>query len=109
MDNFLIERETLEKFVDELMRQKPLDVQTPEELNEMREAKIKELDDRVGEAVFGRLSKEQLAELNAMMNDAEMPAERFAEFFAKNNVDIENIMNETFQKFGEEMIGGKNE
>ena len=109
MDNFLLDRETLGKFVDELMAKKPLNVKSPEELDELREAKMKELDGRVSEAVFGTLNQEQLAELNTMMDDVEMPAERFTEFFAKNNVDIEKIMEETFLAYAKEFLGGKDE
>ena len=55
MDDYLIGRETLGRFIDELFKKKPLQVDNPEELNKLREAKMREVDDDITEALFGRI------------------------------------------------------
>ena len=55
MDNYLINRETLGQFADELIKRKPLPVNSPEDLAELREDIIKTLNERISLAVFGGL------------------------------------------------------
>ena len=106
MDDYLLDRDALGRFVDELMKQKPLDVESPEELNRIREAKMAELDQRVGDAIFGSLSDEQLDQINKLM-DADVDSDAYQKFFEDNNVDISKIMEETFRSFGNEFLGGR--
>ena len=40
MDNYLVDRETLGQFVDELMKQKPLSADSADELKTLRENTI---------------------------------------------------------------------
>ena len=109
MDNYLLDRETLGKFVDELMKQKTLDVNSPEELDALREKSMQELDDKVSAAVFGRLDSEQLKQINVLLDQEETSSEEFQKFFEDNNVDIEKIMEETFLAYAKEFLGGKDE
>ena len=75
MENTLIDREMLGQFIDELIKKKPLQVNSTEELNKMREDSIKTLDDKIGMAIFGKLTNEQNAELNQLLDDDNDSAE----------------------------------
>lgn len=108
MEEYLIDREALEKFADELIKKKPLPVDEEGEIVAWREKTMKELDDRIGRAIFGSLSKEQLAEVSQMLDSEENSPEVFEEFFKKANVDIEKIIEDTVRKYGEEILGGEN-
>ena len=109
MDNYLIDRETLEKFVDELMKRKPVPVSSVEQLQGWREQKVQELDEKIGEAVFGTLDDQQLEEMNQMLDRNEESPEVFQEFFKKAGVNLENVISEAMQAFGAEYFGGENE
>ena len=109
MDDYLTDRETLGKFIDELIKNKPVPVNTPEELNTWREQQIKILDDRISEAIFGRLSEEQLIELNQILDRNEESPEVFQRFFDNAGLDLPKIMENTMRSFRTEYIGGGNE
>lgn len=108
MDNYLIDRETLGQFVDELMKKKPLPANTPEELNTLREESIKTLDDQIGTAIFGSLTKSQLAEFNQILDQGEESPEVFQNFFQTAGIDLEKIITDTMQNFAAGFLGGQN-
>lgn len=108
MDNYLIDRETLGKFVDELIKKKALPVNNPEELNVLREKSINDLDERIGVAIFSKLSKAQYDELNQLLDNEQSTEETFEAFFNRANINIENTITETVQAFGAEFLGGQN-
>ena len=109
MDNYLIDRETLSQFVDELIKKKPLSVNSEEELTNLREEKIKALDDKINQAVFEQLSDEQLREVNELLDDENTPQERFQEFFKNAGVDLEKVVADAVNSFSDEFLGGQNE
>ena len=109
MDDYLTDRETLGKFIDELIKHKPVPVYTPEELNAWREQQIKNLDDRISEAIFGRLNEAQLIELNQILDRNEESPEVFEQFFATAGLNLPKIMEDTMQSFSLEYFGGENE
>ena len=108
MDNYLVDRGTLEQFVDELIKKKPLPVDNAEELNKLREDSIKALDDKIGVAIFGSLSDEQNEELRQILERDDGSSDEYEEFFKRAGIDIEKIISETGQKFAEEFLGGQN-
>lgn len=108
MDNYLIDRETLGQFVDELMKQKPLPANTAEELTALREQTIKSLDDEIGVAIFGSLSKPQLEEFNQILDREEESPEVFQDFFHNANIDLSKIIGDTMQAFSIKFLGGEN-
>jgi len=108
MDEYLIDREILEQFVDELMKQKPLPANTAEELNALREKNIKALDDQIAKAVFGSLTAPQLEAINKILDSGEENPEVFQEFFQNAGVDLQKITSETMTKFSEQFLGGQN-
>ena len=108
MDNYLIDRETLGSFIDELMKQRPLPANSADELNALREQNMQALNDKISDAIFGALNHDQLVEINTLLGDPDTPAETFADFFQKANVDLEKIISQTAQSFAAEYLGGQN-
>ena len=106
MDNeYLIDRQTLGKFIDELIKKKPLAVENTEELNKLREESIKALDDKITKAIFGSLTKEQDEKLNQLL-DHDEDAD-YQEFFSENNINIQEIVKNSMQEFADEFLGGQ--
>ncbi len=108
MENYLIDRGTLEKFVDELMKKRSLPVNTAEEVNELREKMIKSLDDEISLAIFGSLNKEQLVEVNELLDREDSSEETFKAFFEKAGINIEETIKTAAENFGAEFLGGEN-
>ena len=104
MDNFLIDRETLSKFVDELIKQNPLPVDNAEELNSLREDSIKALDDRIGQDIFSQLTEEQDAELRRLLEDSNESEDTFRDFFKKAGINLESTIAKSMREFAEEFL-----
>lgn len=109
MDDYLIGRETLGRFVDELFKMKPLQVNNPEELNKLRETKMREVDDSVMEALFGKLDESQMAEFEQLLDKDEQSEEVFKSFFNKVGIDPQKTITEVMQAYSQAFLGGKNE
>lgn len=109
MDNYLIDREALEQFIDGLMKQKPLPANTPEELDTLRENAIRELDDKISFAIFGDLSEDQLNQINQILDDPAATPETFQQFFTAAGLDLPKIISDTMITFGKKFLGGRNE
>ena len=111
MDNYLIDRETLGKFVDELIKKKALPVNSPEELEEIREDAISRLDRKIGIAIFCSLTKDQYAQFEELSDDENSTYETFEAFFKDSGVDFEKVIIDAAKEFGEEFLataGGQN-
>ena len=109
MNDYLIDRETLEKVLDEIMKKGPAPVGSAEELYAWREEKMKELDDKVSEAVFGSLNEEQLTEVNRLVDNGELTEANLMGIFEKAGVNLDAVVKRVLQEFSEEVMGGKNE
>lgn len=109
MNDYLIDREVLEKFVDELIGKKTLPVDNIEELNNLREKSVKELDDKIGMAIFGEFTQAQNEEFNQLLDQNNENPDTYREFFAKHNINIEKITLDTMEAFAQEFLGGQNE
>ena len=105
MENYLIERETLAKFVDSLIAKK---TQPIENLEALREESIKKLYDRIGQAIFGSLTKSQLDEINTLLDQNETDGQAFQDFFSRAGINLEEVVTKAMQDFGVEFLGGKN-
>ena len=57
MEEYLLDRETLEKLVDDSMKKHPIPVGSAEELKQYKEEQIKALDDHITHAIFGSLNE----------------------------------------------------
>lgn len=108
MDNYLIDRETLTKFVDELIKKRTLPADNAEELNELREQMIASLDKKIGIAIFSHLTEEQNTELNELLDRDDTSAETYKEFFDKIGLKVDQIIADTYKAFSEEFLGGQN-
>ena len=109
MEEYLVERETLEKFVDELMKKGTLPVDSADEVSALRERMIQELDDAIGKAVFGSLDKVQLAAVNQLLDDNNTSEAAFRGFFERAGVDVDKKVAEAMEAFRGKFLGGKNE
>lgn len=108
MDNYLIDRETLSQFVDELIKKQPLAVNSAEELNSVREAAIKSLNDKITAAVFGQFTPEQTAALRQLLARPDATEQDYENFFEQNNLDVEQTIADAMQQFAQEFTGGQN-
>ena len=107
MENYLIGRETLGKFIDQLIAQKYVN-QFPDSLKELRGESIKKLDNQVSEAIFSSLDDDQLDEISAMFDREENDPTAFQIFFKNADVNLEQIITDTMTKFSQEFLGGEN-
>lgn len=107
MDNYLINRETLGKFIDELIKQNPLDIADVDELNRIRESAIAKLDEAIGLAIFSQFTQAQNAEYNQLL-DRDATEDDYQEFFQRSGIDVDRTIAEATQKFANEFIGGQN-
>ena len=108
MDSYLIDRETLGKFVDELLAKK-YPGKSPAELESLREEGIQALDDKIGDTIFGALSDDQLEEVNALMDKEEDNPDVFRDFFTNAGVDLEAKTTEALQSYAESYLNGGEE
>ena len=104
MDNLLIDRETLARVIDGLIKQKPLAVDNAEELNALREEAIKKLDDKIGISIFSQLNEEQNREINQLFDRSEESEEVFKDFFDKAGIDIEATITRAISEFSDEFL-----
>ncbi|MBR2855587.1 hypothetical protein IKE99_01445 [Candidatus Saccharibacteria bacterium] len=109
MEDYLIDRETLEKFIDELIKKRPLPVNNPEEIGSFKEKQIKALDNSIIQALFGNLTESQSVELNNLLAVEQENPSVFQSFFQKYNINVEKTISDAMTKFGVEYLrGGQN-
>ena len=108
MDNYLIDREALSRFVDELIKNKTLSVSNAEELNAKREEAIKALDEKISLAIFRNFTPEQNTEFNQLLDREDTTEATFENFFQKTGLDIEKITNDALAEFAKEFLGDQN-
>lgn len=106
MENYLIERETLAEFVDSLIAKKP---QPIENLDALREESIRKLDDRISQAIFGNLTKDQLDEIDAILDRDDADDQVFQDFFDRAGVNLKEVIAKAMQDFSKEFLGGEND
>lgn len=107
MENYLIGRETLGKFIDQLIAQKYPN-QPSSSLEELRESNIKKLDDQISDAVFSSLDDTQLDEISAILDREENDPTAFQIFFKNVGIDIEQVITDAMTKFSQDFLGGEN-
>ena len=109
MEEYLLDRETLEKFIDELMKKRPLPVDNAEELSKYKTDQMKALDDYIAKALFGKLTESQAKELEQLLDSEEENPDVFQEFFRNRGIDVEGIITESAGSFAAEYLeGGQN-
>ena len=108
MDNYLIDRETLGRFADELIKKKGATAAGAEDADKTREEVIAALDDRIGMAVFGSFTPEQNTEFNQLLDQDDVPVEAYQEFFDKHHINVEQLITDAVKSFSTEFLGGQN-
>lgn len=98
-ENYLVDRQDLARFVDELIKKKPLPVDTTEELEDFRARTIDSLDDSIGLAIFGQLDDEQDAELNHLLDDKHSTEDDYEQFFTKIGLNVDQTVQDTMTAF----------
>ena len=110
MEEYLIDRETLEKFIDELMKKRPLPVDNAEELGKYKEEQMKALDDYIAKSILGNLSESQATEFNQLLDNEQENSDTFQAFFQNNGIDLEKIITKAAESFATQYLeGGQNE
>lgn len=109
MEDYLIDRDTLGKFIDELLQKKPAPAENAEELNRFKEAQMAALDDKINKAMLSSLSDEQLEELEQMLDRGEESPEAYDALYKNAGVNLETIMTNAMREFETEYLGGDNE
>lgn len=110
MEDYLLDRETLGQFVDELMKKRPLPVDNAEEINNYREEQIRALDDSITNAIFGNMNESQIAGLSQLLNQEKENPDVFKNFFNEQNINIEQIVADAANSFSASYLaGGQNE
>lgn len=108
MDNYLIDRETLGRFVDELIKRKPTTSATAEDADKDREELMAALDRRIGVAIFSQFTPEQNAEFKQTFSTDDASPDAYAKYFQKVGIDVEKTIADTMRAFGSEYLGGQN-
>ena len=106
MENYLVDRETLDEIVDSLIARQ---TQPIADLSSLREESVKKLDDQIGNAVFGKLSNEQLIEMDILLDKPDLDESTIQKFFENAGVNVEQTIADTITKFSQEFLGGTNE
>ena len=107
MENYFIDRDTLEQVVDPLIAQKYPN-QSDEAVKDIRDEQIRKLDDAILDALYGNLDEAQSAEVEALFDREEENPDAFQAFFEKAGIDVEQVMKDTIEKFSQEFLGGEN-
>lgn len=107
MEDYLIDRETLGRFVEMLIQKKQISMNETD-INSLKEKTTKELDDKISQALLECLSDEQLAELENMLDSGEQSTEAYERFYRAAGINTEQIIKDTAQKFAQAFLGGQN-
>ena len=107
MENYFIDRDTLEQVVNPLIAQKYPN-QSDEAVKDIRDEQIRKLDDAILDALYGNLDEAQSAEVEALFDHEEENPDAFKAFFEKAGIDVEQVMKDTIEKFSQEFLGGQN-
>ena len=109
MNDYLIDYETLSKFVDGLIAIKYPLGNAGTDLTAIREKSIREINDRIEKEVFGGLTLLQATELERLLDDPSATEQDYEAFLKKPGIDFEQKITATMQTFAQEFLGGKNE
>lgn len=123
MKNYLVDRETLAQFIDQLLVKRPLSASTAEERAEQREQLIGSLDQSIRLSLLNQMSTEQLKEFDALLDRDEETSDEFSaffdhksntldrdydRFFAKAGIDLKQLITNVLTNFGQAYLGGPN-
>lgn len=107
MHEYLIDKEALGQFVDELFKHKSPSVTDEEQLNQLREDTITDLDNKIAAAIFGSFTKEQDQEYKQILNREDSTEQELEDFLDRNNIDIEQIATKVAEDFAKNYMKGE--
>lgn len=96
--------QNLDEFVEKLTADKGISL-SPEEKSKLKDR----INDRVNNAVLSHLSEEQLQELSELVKDPSFDSAKMDEYFAKTDINIDEILKKETNDFRNEYLGGQNE
>jgi glucuronate isomerase len=106
MEDYLLDRETLGQFVDELIKKRPLPVDNAEEINNYREEQMRALDDHITNALFGQMNEEQATALSQLLDQEKENPDVFKNFFTEQNINVEQIVADAANSFSANYLAG---
>lgn len=101
MEEYLINKETLSKFIDELIKRYPIPIDDATKLKEFRDEQMRALDDHITNTLFGSLDEAQLNDLELLLNQEFENPDVFRKFFLDNNINVEQIIIDSVKSFNE--------
>lgn len=108
MESYLVDKAVLGEFVDNLISAKYPD-QPADKYANLREDAIKALDHQILRAIIGKLTKEQGAELNKLLDDPNATEATFTEFFEQRHINLEETIKDAMVNFRDNFLkGGQN-
>ena len=107
MENYFADRETLGQFIDDLIATKYPGHPT-EIYSHLRDRSIRELDERIMDAIIGSLDDAAQGQLEALLDQGEQSAAVFQDFFKTNHINLEEIITATLGDFQDEFLRREN-
>ncbi len=110
MEEYLLDKDTLGKVIDELMKKHPLSVDKVEELPKYKEEQMRALDDHVAKTLIESLNQDQATSLSELLDQETENPDVFRSFFDNQGINVEQIIQKAFNSFEEKfLMGGQNE
>ena len=106
MEDYLLDRETLGQFIDELIKKRPLPVDNAEEISNFREKQMKALDNYITNALFNQINEEQTIALNQLLDQEKENPDVFKNFFTEQNINVGQIVADAANSFSASYLAG---
>ena len=103
--DYLLDRETLERFADDIIRQHPSSSsKAPEEIQSLREELITELDQKISNSIFDKLDDVHLQKFDAMLDKKETSKRDFKRFFKSAGINLNRVMFDAVIQVGKDYL-----
>lgn len=100
MKSILQDEKILERFVEQMVLEKGIEVQAEE-----KEKIVQELNEKVEDAILLALPGEKLVVLNKMLDEEDVPDEKIDEIFSGHKKEIEMAVSTAMKKFKNDWMG----
>ena len=106
MDNYLIDKQVLEQFIDGLIKKRGLELN---DMNVSKEDLVGSLDKEIGIGIFGKLNNSQIIEFNSLLDVPSTSPDTIRHFFEDSGIDLQKIISDTLVHFETQFLGGQDE
>lgn len=106
MESYLVDGKVLGDIIDALIKEKHLSGST-ENYQSIKKEAVKSLDDKITEAIFGKLTEEQGSELSSILDSGMEDTSKFEEFFQKHNIDLQATITDVMINFKNDFLKGE--